>query len=165
MQYHNPKNLIDNNRKAILHIAQQELKLDRDTYETILYVNAGVKSSKQLTNAGYDAVMKVLESHGFKPRPGKAKRRMSSYRKPNKTKKARWSKDGEMASPEQQKTIVALWEDWADVKTHAALRHWLEKRFGVSDIYFLTLEMAIKVTEALKAMIKRKNPDWDGIIG
>lgn len=165
MIYYNPKNLIDNNRKAVLHIAQQELNLDRETYETILFVNAGVTTSKKLTNAGYDVVMEVLKSHGFKPRPGKAKGRMSSYRKPNKSKKGRVSKMGEMASPEQQKTIIALWEDWADVKTHAALRHWLEKRFGVSDIYFLTLEMAIKVTEALKAMIKRKNPNWDGIIG
>lgn len=170
MKFHNPKALIGNAEKAIIHIAKSDLHLSQDEYEAVLLGAAGVSSSKELTYAKYGAVLDRLKELGFKvgkgkgAGKGKGKRTMDSYREPvggkRRQKKCVW---GAMATKDQQATIVALWEDVARIKTHAALRHFLEKRFKISDINFLTRKMAIDVTEALKAMKKRQDKDWEGV--
>ncbi len=172
MKFHNPKALIGNAEKAIIHIAKSDLHLSQDEYEAVLLGAAGVSSSKELTYAKYGAVLERLKELGFKvgkgkgAGKGKGKRKMDSYREPvggkRRLKECAW---GAMATPEQQATIIALWEDVARVKTHAALGHFLEGRFKVSSVRFLTRSMAIKATEALKAMKKRQDKEWDGIIG
>lgn len=173
MQYRNPKAFIGNNEKAILHIAKADCNLSDEEYEAVLLGAAGVSSSKDITYAKYDAVLGRFKELGFKVGKGKGKgkaqgkRKMDSYREPVKGKKRVRGVDygfESMATPEQQATIIALWEDVARIKTHAALGHWLEKSFKVSAVRFLTRYKAQAVIEALKAMKKRQDPDWNGII-
>lgn len=57
--------MISNAQKAILHVAKAKLHLEDDFYRSILRENAGVESSTDLTNKGFDKVMKRLEQLGF----------------------------------------------------------------------------------------------------
>ena len=175
MPYVNPGALIGVNEKKIIHTVVGKLKLSRDTYEDILFMNARVKSSNDLTYRGYWAVMdrlkeignaqgvKVFVGGGGPRRGGKKTRPYRDAVTGRKREKRNAPLFGAMATPEQQKTIWALWEDVARNKTRDGLRHFLERRFKISDIRFLTRQMAIDVTEALKAMKKRQDPEWEGI--
>src|SRR5512143_2359487 len=48
---------IGRKKKAIIHIAKQDLRLDEETYRQILKGVAGVESSTQLTEVGFEKVM------------------------------------------------------------------------------------------------------------
>lgn len=51
----------------ILHVAASKLKWDDDTYRQVLVRIAGVTTSKDLDQAGFEAVMGFAEYCGFKP--------------------------------------------------------------------------------------------------
>ncbi|OGP72728.1 MAG: hypothetical protein A2W09_05505, partial [Deltaproteobacteria bacterium RBG_16_50_11] len=53
-------------KKALVHIAKEELHLDEETYRQILKGVAGVESSTRLTREGFDKVMKRFQEMGFK---------------------------------------------------------------------------------------------------
>jgi Bacteriophage Mu, GemA protein len=57
---------IGRKKKAIVHIAKEELHLDEESYRQILKGVAGVESSTQLTEAGFEKVMKRFQEMGFK---------------------------------------------------------------------------------------------------
>ena len=57
---------IGRKKKAIVHIAKEELHLDEESYRQILKGVAGVDSSTQLTEAGFEKVMKRFQEMGFK---------------------------------------------------------------------------------------------------
>ncbi len=57
---------IGRKKKAIVHIAKQNLHLDEETYRQILKGVAGVESSTQLTEAGFEKVMRRFQEMGFK---------------------------------------------------------------------------------------------------
>lgn len=57
---------------AAIHIGAEQLGLDRDTYESMLWTIARVRSARDLDEAGRDRVLQHLRSRGFKERhPGR----------------------------------------------------------------------------------------------
>jgi hypothetical protein len=57
---------IGRKKKAIVHIAKEDLRLDDESYRQILKGVAGVESATQLTEEGFEKVMKRFEEMGFK---------------------------------------------------------------------------------------------------
>lgn len=57
---------IGQKKKALIHIAKEDLRLSEETYRQILQGVAGVESSTQLTREGFKKVMKRFEEMGFK---------------------------------------------------------------------------------------------------
>lgn len=58
--------VISNEQKKLLHVAVRELGMDDDLYREILRQEAGVASSKNLSPAGFEKVMKRFKQLGFK---------------------------------------------------------------------------------------------------
>jgi hypothetical protein len=57
---------IGRKKKALVHIAKENLHLDDESYRQILKGVAGVESSTQLTREGFERVMKRFQEMGFK---------------------------------------------------------------------------------------------------
>jgi hypothetical protein len=57
---------IGRKKKAVVHIAKEELHLDEETYRQILKGVAGVESSTRLTREGFEKVMRRFQEMGFK---------------------------------------------------------------------------------------------------
>jgi hypothetical protein len=57
---------IGRKKKAVLHVAKEDLHLDEESYRQILKGVAGVESSTQLTVDGFEKVMKRFQEMGFK---------------------------------------------------------------------------------------------------
>ena len=57
---------IGRKKKALVHIAKEDLHLDEESYRQILKGVAGVESSTQLTEEGFEKVMKRFQEMGFK---------------------------------------------------------------------------------------------------
>ncbi|MGQ9645872.1 MAG: phage protein GemA/Gp16 family protein [Thermodesulfobacteriota bacterium] len=57
---------IGRKKKALVHIAKHDLRLDDESYRQILKGVAGVESSAQLTAEGFEKVMKRFQEMGFK---------------------------------------------------------------------------------------------------
>lgn len=57
---------IGRKKKALVHIAKEDLHLDEDSYRQILKGVAGVESSAQLTEQGFEKVMRRFQEMGFK---------------------------------------------------------------------------------------------------
>jgi hypothetical protein len=57
---------IGRKKKAVVHIAKEELHLDEESYRQILKGVAGVESATQLTEAGFEKVMRRFQEMGFK---------------------------------------------------------------------------------------------------
>jgi len=134
---------------------------DRELYEEILEQYAGVRSSVDLTPEGFDRVMKHFKALGFAKKKTRKESgsRYEHYR-------ARWASLGlrpGMATPDQLARIECDWDSlgwWWNKdgrgRREKALRGFLRKRFGRSDLRLITLEDASKVINAVKAIQKRK---------
>jgi hypothetical protein len=57
---------IGRKKKALIHIAKDNLHLDEESYRQILKGVAGVESSTRLTREGFEKVMKRFQEMGFK---------------------------------------------------------------------------------------------------
>ncbi len=57
---------IGRKKKALVHIAKEDLHLDEETYRQILKAVAGVESSARLTKEGFEKVMTRFQEMGFK---------------------------------------------------------------------------------------------------
>jgi hypothetical protein len=57
---------IGRKKKAVVHIAKENLHLDEESYRQILKGVAGVESATQLTEKGFEKVMKRFQEMGFK---------------------------------------------------------------------------------------------------
>jgi len=57
---------IGQKKKALIHIAKEDLHLDEDSYRQILKGVAGVESSTQLTKEGFEKVMRRFQEMGFR---------------------------------------------------------------------------------------------------
>ncbi len=57
---------IGRKKKAVVHIAKEDLHLDEETYRQILKGVAGVESAAQLTQEGFEKVMRRFQEMGFK---------------------------------------------------------------------------------------------------
>jgi hypothetical protein len=58
--------VIGRKKKALIHIAKDNLRLDEESYRQILKGVAGVESSTRLTKEGFEKVMKRFQEMGFK---------------------------------------------------------------------------------------------------
>ena len=57
---------IGRKKKALVHIAKEDLHLDEESYRQILKGVAGVGSATRLTEKGFERVMKRFQEMGFK---------------------------------------------------------------------------------------------------
>jgi hypothetical protein len=57
---------IGRKKKALVHIAKEDLHLGEESYRQILKGVAGVESSAQLTKEGFEKVMRRFQEMGFK---------------------------------------------------------------------------------------------------
>lgn len=123
---------------SILHVAKSKLKWDDETYRLVLVRIAGVETSKDLDQTGFEAVMGFAEYCGFKPLEKGA---------------PRYGNRPGMATYAQLELIRELWRELHDQETcdDEALTGWLLKFHKVSSMRFLTLEAARKCIVALKA--------------
>lgn len=61
---------------AVIHVAAKNLGLDRDTYEDVLFSATGVRSSKDLDDRGFEAVLERFAELGWtNPNPKPFRRR------------------------------------------------------------------------------------------
>jgi hypothetical protein len=123
---------------SILHVAASKLKWDDDTYRQVLVRIAGVTTSKDLDQAGFEAVMGFADFCGFRPLAKGA---------------PRYGNRPGMATFAQLELIRELWRELHGqaVCDDEHLTGWLLKYHKVSSMRFLTLDSAGKVIVALKA--------------
>jgi hypothetical protein len=57
---------IGRKKKALVHIAREDLNLDEESYRQILKSVAGVESSTQLSQEGFQRVMRRFQEMGFR---------------------------------------------------------------------------------------------------
>ncbi len=133
---------ITSRQKAILHVAKAKLGLTENQYRSCLVHIAGVESSIDLDQPGFEAVLGFFEWRGFTPlvahgpsygvRPG-------------------------MASFAQLELVRALWREWTSGEgSEDGLNTWILRTFKVSSLRFLTKEHGRKAITALKAMKAHK---------
>ncbi len=132
---------ISKRQKALLHVAKTKLGWDDDLYRLALVRLAGVTSSTELDQEGFDAVMGFCERMGFDP----IRRTGPDY----------GARPG-FASRSQCELIRALWEEWAGAPDAPGLETWLRRTFKVDSLRFLTVADAPKAITALKAMKARQ---------
>lgn len=125
-------------QKAILHVAKGKLGLDDDVYRQALVRIAGVTSSTELDQAGFEAMMGFFDYCGFRPL-GKGAPRYGN--RPG------------MATFAQPELIRELWRELHDAREcdDEALLGWLRKYQKVDSLGFLTLDGARKTITAFKA--------------
>ncbi len=128
---------------SLIHIAKGQLGLTDEDYRAILSSVAGVQSATQLDNRGFDRLMERFAELGFKS---------TSRRKPIGTRSG-------MATNAQVAIIRNLWGQFTNGEgDDTTLGKWLEGRFKVSAVRFLTAELAPKAIAALKNMCARTQP-------
>ena len=133
---------INDAKVRLIHVARRQLGLTEEDYRAVLGLYGGVERSGDLDGQGFTAVMSRFEQLGF---------RSTSARRPLAARLG-------MASPGQVALIRQIWAECTEEEgTEAGLGKWLETRFKVSSIRFLTAELASKVITGLRAMrTKRK---------
>ena len=152
---------ITNAQKALLHKAKHDLGLDDDTYREMLRNVAGVRSSVELSQSGFNAVMAHLQAAGFRKTHGAHE--FSGYTARLKKWQVLGLRPG-MATPAQLARIETDWElmrwYWAPkgfANMELALRGFIGKVAGVTDLRFLSGKKAVQVITALKHTEARRN--------
>jgi hypothetical protein len=127
-------------RIALLHVARRELGLSDPHYRAILAGAAGVRSSTELCELGFEAVMHQLTALGFR----------STW-----TARTYGQRPG-MATPAQVDLMRGLWREYhgADPRD-AQLNRWLAKYHKIGALRFVDAEKAGAVLAALRVMAKR----------
>jgi len=125
-------------QKAILHVARAKLGWDDEMYRQVLVRIAGVTSSTELDQRGFEAVMGFCQYCGFRPLSKGA---------------PRYGNRPGMATYAQLELVRELWREVHGTAecNDEALTGWLRKWFKVDSMRFLTMEGARKAITALKA--------------
>jgi len=139
--------MVSRGQIKLIHLAKGRLGLSQEEYVEILLLFGGVRSSKELDPEGFFRVMEHFRELGFEAHFS------GIFAPPGETHK----KPGvliEMVTPGQRALIRQLESElgWAD--NPARLENFIIKRFSIKRIR--TKVQAIKVIEALKAMLERK---------
>ena len=126
---------------ALIHVAKGQLGMEDGDYRALLQREAGVRSSRDLDRAGFEAVMGAFERLGFEPRP----------RGPD------YGERYGFASPDQLRLIRELWAEYTGgAGDELSLGKWLDRTFDCSAVRFLTHGQAPKAITALMNMVRRK---------
>jgi len=139
--------MISKGQIKLIHLAKDRLGLSYEDYKEILDLYGNVGSSKDLTPEGFFNVMDHFRELGFFGREGRI------FGPPEGTPKVP-GKLYEMVTPTQRRLISHLEEELGWSGNPARLEGFLVKRFKIKKIR--TKGQAIKVIEALKAMLERK---------
>jgi len=141
--------VIGRKKKALIHIAKDDLRLDEESYRQILKGVAGVESSAQLTREGFGKVMKRFQEMGFKgllPHPYQPvpKGRLIPFGSPQGL---------ESITLSQQDFISYLLEElnWDDGHYHAFCQRIVKKAAP------LTKRDGQKIIIGLMAILRKKN--------
>lgn len=127
--------MINNRKKALIHVAKKQLGLSEDEYRAVLE-QVGVGSSKDLTDKTFGVVMAHFERLGFKPR---TKKRPMLDNLPS----------GKQAMMKKLEAILLdLGLDWGYVDSQA------KKSFGVEKTIWLDQK---QLHSLLKRMIIHQN--------
>ena len=126
---------------ALIHVAKTQLGLGDDDYRAVLLREAGVETSRDLDNDGFDAVMARFKALGFKP---------------SDTPRSYGRRAG-MATPAQVAYIRSLWNEYTDgVGDDRSLGKWLQRTVKVTDLRFVSFAAARKAIAGLRAMVEKK---------
>lgn len=126
---------------ALLHVARQKVDHSEGEKWWALQHLAGVNSSADLDQRGFDLMMADMRNRGFKP--AKANEAPTFGQRPG------------FASPAQIALIRDLWAEWSGADDEGALNSWIERFYHVSTLRFLNAATASKAITALKAMKRR----------
>ena len=58
---------LNSKQTTLIHVAKTQLVLSDEDYRTVLLHEAGVETSRDLDNEGFDAVMERFRTLGFEP--------------------------------------------------------------------------------------------------
>jgi hypothetical protein len=131
--------MINNKKIALIHVAKNQLGLDDGIYRDILYREAQVRSSKDLNEAGFEAVMNCFNEMGFQSTS-------------NRRKKKRKVRTNGTVTPEQQEYINDLYDKlgWDSPKRRIGFN---KRQIGKP--WAQTVKEASDLIEGLKAMLNR----------
>jgi len=133
--------MIDKTKIALLHIAKARLGLSDGAYRDCLRHVAGVASSTELDEHGFEVLMRHFTRRGF----------VSDYRARG------FGERPGMASFKQVNLIRRLWAEATDDEgDDLTLGRWMERRFGVAALRFADQRQAQKIIAALKNWTRRK---------
>lgn len=152
---------LSNKQKTLAIVAFRQLGIGEEDRHRIQAEFGGHRSLTKMSYQGWLELVRHLEECGFKSRlrvPGSGLRVNSQHV----TRNSHPDKSGLI------RKIYVLWYQLAGTyyipgKEKAALRGFLRKRFRVDHENFLDVPTAIKVIEAIKAIIQRKlgKAIWD----
>jgi phage gp16-like protein len=128
--------VIDKAKIALIKVAQKQLGMADTDYRALLLRVAGVRSSTELDEARFTAVMAEFARLGFESTANK-ERRLEAGR------------FGTHATYQQRKKIAAMWSAWKGRADEEGLNRWLENKFHVANPRFLSRELAAKAIAAL----------------
>lgn len=138
---------LDTTKLGLIHVAKKQLALSEEDYREILDAAAGVKSARELTPGGFEAVMSHFELLGFKSTS--ASRGYGQRRN--------------MATPAQVHAIRQGWAAYTGGEgTEAQLNAWLHAKFGISALRFLDRWTVGKALHALRCMNRRRSAPETG---
>ena len=135
-----------------IHALVNRIGISDEDYRAKLDEEFGVRTCKKLTRAEAGRFIRNMEAvaKGMGIDVGRRPRR-------------EWKRRPGMATPAQLRKIEAMWADVSRQRTaggkRKALGAFLERRFGVSDLAFVTHEMPSKIIHTLEAMKKQKQAE------
>ncbi|MBF0392299.1 MAG: regulatory protein GemA [Alphaproteobacteria bacterium] len=131
---------VDRKQLSLIHVAKTRLGMEDADYRALLKRMGGVDSAKNLDLAGFQRMMDAFSRLGFH----------SDFAERN------FGSRVGMASARQVAMIRTLWGRFTGGEgDDASLGKWLEKKFKISSVRFITREAAQKVIAALLAMCER----------
>lgn len=123
---------------AMIQAAKRQLGLSEADYRNLLLRIGKAASARDLTPAGFTALMWAFETLGFKrTNPPPHVRRG-------------------MATPAQLALVNQLWLQYSGSDDQGAMRAWLERSFKISSPRFMTTDHAAMAINALRVMNRRK---------
>lgn len=130
--------MITGKQIAMVQAAKRQLGLSDDEYRGLVRRIGGAESARDLTPAGFTALIRAFETLGFqRTNPPLHVRRG-------------------MATPAQIALVEELWRDYAGDNSGERLRHWLERSYKISALRFMTQDHAAMAINGLRVMLRRK---------
>jgi len=131
---------VNKKQLSLIHIAKTQLGMDETTYRAML-ASVGVKSSKDLSNAQFDELMKRMDAGGFRV-VHKSARKSGMHKKP----------------PRDRKEIIGKIEAiLAELELSWSYADGIARQmFGVEKLRFCSSDQTYKVMQALIVYQRRQ---------